>query len=137
MEINTIFEQNMTNKSESIASVIVTDFSWALINAVMLRCNILNYLNWSFEIIYKNNLDFTFLKVMRTKLFICCTHMLRNIVKASELLEKDAKVAKYFKYCFALLQNTTESSDFDSHLKLIYIVFNSPSKNLFFSEQVL
>ena len=127
----------MAIKSESIASVIVTDFSWALINSVMHqmnRCNIVNYLNWSFEIIYKNNIDFTFLRIMRTKLFICCTHMLRNIVKSSELLEKDAKVAKCFKFSFALLQNTTECSDFDYRLKLIYIVFNSPSKTPFFSD---
>ena len=137
MEINSIFEQNMTKRNESVASVVVTDFSWALMNAVMHemnRCNILNYLNWSFEILYKNNLDATFLKVMRTKLFICATHMLKNVTKGTELLVKQPKVARCFKFCFALLQNATESSEFDFYLKLIYIVFNSPGKSQAFCD---
>jgi hypothetical protein len=75
---DTLITKIVSIKKKPLAPVVVTDFSWALINAVinsLNKCSILQYLNWSFDylVLKKQNLA----NVMPVILYLCAVHFLR------------------------------------------------------------
>ena len=113
------------NRSESNPSIIVTDFSWAMINAVLdsfNRCDILVYLNWCFERIVNNSKKDNF----RSLIYLCATHFIKlfndDIRKSNQTI--NLKVRRTFIFCVTLLQNSTSFNDFERLLIEIYNLFN-------------
>jgi hypothetical protein len=121
------------NLSFQIAPIIVTDFSWALINSVMQVFNNVEadvYINWCFEILFKKQDSVIILSIMKTRLHLCGAHFLKLIVKKVRKIkkysneEKDKKVQNAFIFTFTLLQNSITVSEFSKNLKHAFNIFN-------------
>lgn len=115
---------NVNDSKLSIAPVVVTDFSWALISAVLdsfNKCNIVEYLKWSFDLVVNKKSQNNY----RTHIYICSTHFLKIIIKDIKKLKikLDNRVKKTFIFSFTLLQNTTSLEEFESHLINIFNIF--------------
>ena len=105
-------------------SIIVTDFSWALMNAVLLifnNCNILTYLNWCYDHIYCQGIVNPHLK---TLLVHCSCHTLKNVVRKSKNIKCEDNVRRAFIFCFSLLQESLSSHQFEAYLINIFNLFN-------------
>ncbi|CAF0932078.1 unnamed protein product [Brachionus calyciflorus] len=119
------------NETEfKIAPIIVTDFSWALINSVLNIFNkmeIIEYLEFSFKrIIEKNNLD---LRKLTTRIYLCSTHFLKSLVKKVKKFDISSKHKNLFIFCFSLLQNSLTIQQFENYLINIFNVFTNPYKS--------
>jgi hypothetical protein len=135
----TILTQIKGKKKYSFAPIVVTDFSWALINSinhVINNCNFMQYLHWTFDILV-NNCN-TINKMMTTRLHLCATHFLKIIVKKAKKLKsakEDQKVVKTFVFAFTLLQNSTTMREFDTYLIHIFHLFNERQMNKTFENK--
>lgn len=116
-------------------SIIVTDFSWANINALLktfLNCEIIQYLKMCFgKAVLK---DDSFSKNLTTKIYICATHFLKNIIDDVDDIkitkEKiPEKVRAAFIYCFSMLQNSTTIEEFNKNLLDTINIFCQPNFN--------
>lgn len=110
-------------------SVIVTDFSWASINALLrtfLNCDIIQYLKISFEKAIKFNNSYD--KIFKTKIFLCSTHFLKNVIDDFDTRTKRMKISKKVRYCFiicfTLLQNSKTINEFNDNLLHFYTIFS-------------
>ena len=141
--IKNVLSSNMPAKSHIIAPVVVVDFSRALINSVLSifnNCSLDDYLKWSFDFIVRKNVHI--FGVMRTKIFLCAAHIIKNVVKDYTKVEKTNRFSKRIKFnikitflhCFSLLQNSLSITEFNIHLKHTYLIFNS-KKLTFFTQQ--
>ena len=125
-------------------NIIVTDQSWALINAsleIFNRCNINQYLNWCFKntiAIYYNSDEekFGLNHKFKTILYICAAHFLKNIIRKVKLLNlrnddtyNSVRAKKLLIFCFTLLQNSTNIQQFEDLLINIYNIFNNKYYN--------
>ena len=123
--------KSIINLSNSLLpSFIVTDFSWPLIHSVIDIFNkrsIMDYLNWSFDMIFKSPDDPNLWSLMPVKPYLCAAHFLKGISKKMQAVNVDKSQQKVFMFIFSLLQNCTNIQDFISILKLAYIIYLSPS----------
>ena len=102
---------------------------------------ILNYINWSFNLIQKPKNDEIYSQMsnfMKTRVLLCHTHFFKNIViKTNEILrlkesvnEEDLATRREIKQIFqlgiAILQKSTSMSYFDRFLKNLFIIFCVP-----------
>lgn len=138
---------------KEVAPFIVVDESYALINSIMSifnGCDILAYINWTWKILngkimkyfLQDYLNFRSLILgdssnmnlhcaMSTRLFICHTHLFKNMIRKCDKLLKKRKeknslnIKSLFQYCFTLLQNSTSLDEFTSHLELCFKIFCS------------
>jgi hypothetical protein len=70
-----------------IAPIIVVDFSWAMINSInnaFNNCSSLQYLQWTFEVLINKNTSPEFLKIMKTRVYICSFSYSQNYYQKSE-----------------------------------------------------
>jgi len=108
-----------------VPPVIVVDFSYAMINSVLKaynNCSLQKYLEWTYEILVMNNNHTSILGIMNTRVNLCATHFLKNIIDKAKFI-KDNKiniVYKTFIYSFTLLQNSTSLNEFENFLFHIY-----------------
>lgn len=118
--------------------IVVTDFSWASINAVNKTFNnnnsILSYLNWSFDFFVLQRNKVILKDMFTTIIYICSVHTLKNVIKKSKLVIVDEKVRKAFIFCFAILQNCVNHDTFNYLLFHVYKLFNMNKMNAFFFE---
>ena len=130
----------------SVSPLVVVDFSRPLINAILDVFNnssIDEYLKWAYEFIVRKN-HYIF-GLMKTKLFLCSTHILKNIIKDYAKIEKKFKYSKTKKYnikitfiqAFTLLQNSLSLNQFVKNLREIYFIFNSKELNFLVRESLL
>ena len=72
-------------KSFQIAPIIVTDFCWGLINAIMTtfnNCSVDTYINWCYEILFNDCSYTVFLaNVMKMIFVLCAVHFLKMVTK--------------------------------------------------------
>ena len=78
-------------------SIIVTDFSWALINAVLEsfnKTNIYEFMDWAFNFISKKTKDFKYPVII----YLCATHFLKiiNTDIKKRNINLDTRVVKSF-----------------------------------------
>ena len=110
--------------------IIVTDFSWALVNSVLDVFNNMtmkSYLQIAFEIILLD--DQSKLNSINTMIYLCSTHFLHNIIKKVKAVSNDAKIRKILVYSFSLLQNAKNIKEFEFYLENVFIIFKSKKKN--------
>ena len=141
--IKEILKQNIRNKNKYVlAPIIVTDFSFALINAIQIsfnRSSLLQYLKWTFDIlILKKKMS----NMMLCRSYLCSTHFLKNVsfkakLQMEKLKIKDNNILITFLFSFGLLQNCTRLEIFDGTLMNIFHIFNQPSENSLFSNALL
>ena len=119
--------------SFKIAPIIVTDFCWGQINAVMSvfnNCEADVYVNWCFEILLRKKTSTIFLNVMKVILHICSAHFIKLIIKKVRKIKKfkdekkDQKLQNAFIFNFSLLQNAVTVEEFKMNLKHTFNIFN-------------
>ena len=69
-----------SQKYFSLAPIVVMEFSWASINAVLDAfnlCNIDQYIRWCFDVLYKNG---NVTEAINVVIYLCSTHMLKLTV---------------------------------------------------------
>lgn len=119
------------SKRNLVPNIIVTDLSWALINAVMSsfnKCLPKQYLNWCFKILIENQHDINLLNAMRVRIYLCNSHFIKNIIKKLKGLNEKVctkVIRKTFLYMTTLVQNSTCIKLINDHLKHIYNIFNN------------
>ena len=115
-------------------SIIVTDFSWANIHAILRtfnNCDIIQYLKMCHKkaVLCESSAD----QVLKTKLYLCSTHFLKNVIDDFDKNYSKKKlqpiVKTCFIFCFTLLQNSTSISTFNDILLNVYNIFNQPKFN--------
>lgn len=123
--LETIIQFLKESGNKNFPYVIVTDFSWTLINSVLEgfnQINMIDYLNWSFQLLNNDTYNFKY----ETLIFICATHFLKLINKDIKKfnIKKDKRVLKTFLFCVTLLQSSRNLNEFDIFLLNIYNLFN-------------
>ena len=128
----------LENYKLSFAPLVVTDFSYSLINAVMdsvNKCSLVHYLNWCFDIFFKYREEKTLRRVMKTRLILCSTHFLKSLIKKVKNIEKkNSSIARTFILCFSLLQNSVTAKEFNENLMYIHDIFNEKSQTYRFAD---
>lgn len=110
-----------------IAPIMVTDFSWALINSILHvfnNCTIYQYIKWTFEktVVKKSNLaDHEF----PTRIYLCSTHFLKSFVRKIRKTSASVKQKKSIIFAFTLLQNATSIAEFSEYLLYVIQLFFS------------
>ena len=114
--------------------LVVTDFSWGLINSVMETFNCCTtdiYINWCFEVLfYQNACSIPIVNAMKTIFILCAFHFLKLIIKKVRKIkphgepENDKKIQNAFIFVLTLLQNATTVDDFSKNLKHAFNIFN-------------
>jgi hypothetical protein len=124
------------------APVIVTDFSWPLINSVLDVFNhmsMMQYLEVAFEIIINRKKEMLF--QIHTIIHLCSIHYLKSFIRNSKkIIHKDKNnevlVKKTLIFCFTLLQNSTSIDEIEFLLQHIYNMFNISKKNQTFLHSI-
>lgn len=113
-------------------SIIVTDFSWALINPILENFttsgSIENYLLWCYEILIKNTSPpETIINHNQTLLILCHVHFFKMIIKnAADILKKQTiQVSNVFKFIINMLIHSNSMDQFQLILKHFFVVFNT------------
>jgi len=114
--------------SAPLAKTIITDHSWALINAVLLTfngCNIANYLNWCFLMLTKIPNE-ALSNTMKVRLYLCSFHFLKSAkAKLRSFPNSTTFLKTTFLFMFTLVQNSQTLQQINKYLVNIYNVFNS------------
>lgn len=127
LTIKTKFLMCAKTDSFSIAPVIVTDESWAGINAL---CDVFNgktlaqYIIWSYEVIVEHPDNLQLRLMMRSKFFLCHVHFLYNAIKKVKILNLKNETKDIFVYGFIALQNSTTIHEFNEIYKCLHIILN-------------
>lgn len=122
--IRLMCETNSINKTNTI----ITDQSWALINAVMISFNnfhLSNYLNWCFIILFKKTEDKELINLMSIRLYLCSTHFLKNFIKKTKIIACKSYVKKTFIFMVTLIQNAATVKQIENYMINIHNVFNN------------
>ena len=126
--------KKVPKKRFHFAPIIVTDFSWGIINSAMEtfnNCTVIVYINWCFDILFHNENSIIIANVMKTIFCLCAVHFLKLIIskvrkiKKFQSEENNKKIQNAFIFAFTLLQNATTVEDFSTNLKYVYSIFNS------------
>lgn len=114
------------------APIIVTDFSWALINAVIKTFNNTTfeaYINWCTNILIKKeifNINF-----MTTTIYLCYSHFIKMIskkvlkVKKYSYKSNQKKLHRVALYSCAILQRSNDMEDFSKNIRHCFNIFNT------------
>jgi len=119
-----IFEDNLV----PLPQLIVTDHSWALINAVLLafnQCSLQNYLSWSYLILVDKRNDLELKSKMKVLIYLCSTHYLKCMIKNSKLVKVEKEVRRAFIYFFTLIQNSVTVYQIEIYLINIHNLYMS------------
>lgn len=94
--------------SLKIAPIIVVDFSWPFINSILevfSSCTIELYLETMFKLIVEKEKELPFLKVIKTRVYLCSTHFLKMIVTKERKIESNNRITKIFILSFCKIQS--------------------------------
>jgi len=108
--------------------IFVTDQSSVLINSVLKvinKCNLSQYIQWTFDIIMGGKDDISYFKLMKTLIYYCATHFLKNVLKKTKKFTNNVKVKKAFVFCFSLIQNATDLGQIENYIDIIFTIFDS------------
>lgn len=132
--LNKIIEKYKSYSFFEYPKVLVTDFSWANVNASMRalnNCETFDYLLLSFEVLVKKN-DWAFSRI-NTIIYLCSTHILKNVIdETDKILKNNTEVSNFLKKtfinAFCILINCVCFETFCEVLKCIQSVFCSKNK---------
>ncbi|CAF0888839.1 unnamed protein product [Brachionus calyciflorus] len=136
-----ILKENNKGTESSIAPIIVTDFSWALMNSVLNVFNNMDmneYLEWCFKKIFGES-DNEERCAVGTRLYLCSTHFLKSLVRKVKKFNLELKFKNLFIFCFALLQNSVSIQYFLNILINVHNVYLNPlkTKSVVYSLEIL
>ena len=116
-----------------IAPIIVTDFSWALVNSVLKvfnNCTMLQYLNWAYDVCKAPERTESVLGFeMVCNLYLCSTHFLKSFINKVKPFKLNRHQRRTIVYSFSLLQNCTTLSEFDYIFINVFNIYNNEFLN--------
>ena len=130
--IRDALEKYISKHSFQYAPIVVTDFSWALINAVLRTFNNTNfdaYINWCSNILI--NKELFKINFMPTIIFLCYSHFIKmiskKVFKVKKYLNKSnqKKLHRVALYSCAVLQRSTNMENFSKNLRHLFNIFNT------------
>ncbi len=127
--IKKTIESFFANNDKYKPKVIVTDFSWALLNAVVEIFNsfkMVQYLSICYNSLLgkeKSN------NSMLVRPFICATHLLKSTIRKAKKINGVNRTTTAFIYMFSLLQNSITFEQFQKYLLDIYVILNQKYLN--------
>jgi hypothetical protein len=127
LRVKNHIESNVTGAFK-VAPIIVTDFSWALMNSVLFvfnKCTASEYIQFCFSMIFEKDKRAAIFSVLNVRLYLCCAHFLKLVIKRCKKIKVEKSVKTFFIYCFTLLQNSVNIDIFKQNLSNIAILFNS------------
>jgi len=124
-----------TFKNKTMIAYFLFDFSWALINPAMEIFNgysIVEYLNCAYNelVIMRDKNMFLQHSKTKTKLYLCSTHFLKNLIIHAKKASWSDKVRRAFIFSFSLLQNASSMNEFETYL-INTLNFKKEKTNLF------
>ena len=102
-------ESHVTGTAFKVAPIIVTDFSWALMNSVLSvfnKCTASEYIQFCFSMIFEKEKRAAIFSALNVRLYLCCAHFLKLVIKRCKKIKVEKSVKTFFIYCFTLLQNS-------------------------------
>jgi hypothetical protein len=127
------YQKKLSANQELIEDCIfVTDQSSVLINSILKtfnKCTLSQYIQWTYDILIDGKDDINYFKIMKTLIYNCATHLLKNVLKQTEKITKNVKVKKAFVFCFSLIQNSTDLDQIEKYIKMIFMIFNTQIKD--------
>ena len=123
-------ERYMSKRSFQCAPIIVTDFSWGLINAVMRtfnNCSFEIYINWCADLLINKNI--WNIHQMPTIHVLCYSHFIKMTAKKIKKINKfnarknNQKLHTVAMYACAILQKSQSIEDFSKNLKYCFNIF--------------
>ncbi len=124
---NHIYEK-YSKSVDTMCSIVVTDFSYALINSVLKsfnNCQLSHYILWTYHVLIEFPNDKRIGHIMKIKIYFCSAHFLKTLIYKVKKIEKNMTVAKSFIFAFSLLQNSITVESFNNNLRNIYYVFSN------------
>ena len=128
--ISKISQNIGSDKNFSIAPIIVTDFSFALINGAMNainKCSLTYYIQYCYNLLVNGDN----LINMTTHLYLCSTHFLKSMIKKVKRfkMKDNGWIINTFIYSFSLIQNSITMEEVENNMINFYNLFNSKYKN--------
>jgi hypothetical protein len=123
-------EKSITKRNFQYAPVIVTDFSWGIINAIITtfnNCKFETYLNWCASILIKK--EIWKLHMMPVIHILCYCRFLKMTADKIKKIKKfsskksNRKIQKLAIYCSAILQKSINMIEFGENLKFCFNFF--------------
>ena len=135
---DTLNTKILSARKKCLPAILVTDFSWALINAVMKslnNCSIVEYINWTYDVLCNKKLYLQ--DAMYTIHYICAVHFLRIIIKkAKNEAGNNKDMLKRFIFTFTIIQNATSFDKLEKTFKDLFNLFCQHNKNDLFNESL-
>jgi hypothetical protein len=125
-------EKFISKRSFQCAPLIVTDFSWALINAVLRTFNKTSfeaYINWCSNILIEHKIFK--IHFLPTIIFLCYSHFIKMISKKVLKVKKYTnksnknKIHKVALYSCAVMQRSPDMKSFSKNLRHCFNIFNT------------
>ncbi len=117
-------------KGDFVARLIVSDYSWASMHAIIQAFNIERIIDYA-DRVYdyeQNKKNYSDLKD-KSWYISCCAHTMHRFVNMTKKFFKNKNVQYRLRYCFALLLNSTRLSEMSEIFKNIVVYFKSKTKN--------
>ena len=112
--------------------IIVIDYSWASIHAILETFNLENVIAYSkrvYRLAQMLNHELNECIKDYTWLISCCAHTMNRFVQALKPKISNSSIYSLCSYCFGLLVNCTDLNSMDDILKLILLIFISKKKS--------
>ena len=125
-------EKYIPKKCFQHSPIIVTDFSWGLINAVIRtfnNCSFETYINWCADLIIKKQV--WKIHNMQTINHLCYAHFMKLMAKKIKKVKKftknknNRKLHQVALYSLAILQQSETIEEFNQNMKNCYNIFNT------------
>ena len=87
--VSRIDQNNLLNKEISVAPIVVMDFSYAIVNAVLNsinKCSLTKYVDNCFNVLTEIHQG----EIMRTHVYLCSTDFLKSMIKKSKQFSNSA-----------------------------------------------
>ena len=125
-------EKFIPKRSFQQAPIIVTDFSWALINAVLItfnKCSFETYILWCADLLISKKI--WNIHLMSTIHILCYSHFIKMISKKIRKIKKfsspknNTKIHQVALYSCAILQKSNSMEEFSENIKHCFNIFNT------------
>ena len=129
--VRNALEKSITTYSYQVAPIVVTDFSWAIINAAcnsFNNCTIDIYIKWCYDIIVSNKI--WLFNSITTIISLCYSHFIKLVSKKIKKVKKynsklnNNKLREVALYSCSALQQSTSIEEFNENIKDSFNIFN-------------
>ena len=116
-------------RSIKLSSVIVTDYSWALMHSVVQAFNLESIEEYATRVFKLSKGETTVESREKSWLASCAAHTMHRFSRSVGKIMTNREDKMFACYCFSLLLNCTTLSQISEYFKILCIIFLSKTKN--------